>query len=68
MNKIDYRKDDDLKEKIEQFRQEEVEHKDHAINYNLNLYQTTLRKKLNKVFGFAVKIGCKVAIELSKRV
>ena len=68
LDKIDYRKNDDLKEKIEQFRQEEVEHKDHAINYNLNLYQTPLRKKLNKVFGFAVKIGCKFAIGLSKKI
>ena len=61
-------KEDDLKEKIEQFRLEEVEHKDHAINYNLALYQTPLRKKLNKVFGCVVKLGCKVAIKLSEKV
>jgi ubiquinone biosynthesis monooxygenase Coq7 len=57
-----------LAEKIEEFRLEELEHKDHAINYNLNLHQSTKRKKLNKIFGKAVKVGCKIAIAISKKI
>jgi ubiquinone biosynthesis monooxygenase Coq7 len=67
-NEEETSKNAELMEKIEQFRQEEVEHKDHAIKYNLSLYQKPLRKGLNKIFGCAVKIGCKIAIGISKKI
>lgn len=60
----------ELTEKLDQFRLEELEHKDHATNHNYNsgLDSKPVRKKLNKCFGIAVKIGCKIAIGMSKKV
>ena len=58
-----------LEEKLEQFRLEELQHKDHATNHNYNsgLNSKPIRKKLNKCFSTAVKIGCKIAISMSKK-
>ena len=58
----------ELKLKIKQFRDEEIEHKNHAIKYKNELYQSKFRKKLNNAFGFAVKISCKIAIAISKKI
>jgi ubiquinone biosynthesis monooxygenase Coq7 len=60
--------DQELRKKIHQFRQEEIEHKDHAINYNTKLYEKPIRKKLNKIFGFGIRVACKIAIEISKKI
>lgn len=52
----------ELKDKIEQFRQEELEHKEIAHNHSsdLNLF--------HKILGKGIKIGCKIAINLSKKI
>ncbi len=59
---------EDLQSKIEKFRDEEIEHKNHAIKYKNELYQSKTRKKLNDIFGFAIKISCKIAIKISKKI
>ena len=52
----------ELKNTIKQFQVEEVEHKEHAIKYKNELYQSKMRKKLNDVFGIAVKILDLIAV------
>ena len=76
LNRIDSKDDegdgnhtiDELKNAIMQFREEEIEHKNHAIKYKNGLYQSKMRKKMNKIFGHAVKITCKIAINVSKKI
>ena len=59
----------ELKNAIEQFRADEVEHMNHAIKYKADLHhQSKIRKKMNDVFGSAVKITCKIAIHISKKI
>jgi ubiquinone biosynthesis monooxygenase Coq7 len=59
---------DELKNAIVKFRDEEIEHMDHAIKYKNELYQSKRRKKMNDIFGKAVKITCKAAIAISKKI
>jgi ubiquinone biosynthesis monooxygenase Coq7 len=60
----------ELAEMLDKFRLEELEHKDYATNHNYNsdLANKSTRKKLNDLFGTAIKLGCKVAIAISKRI
>lgn len=71
---------ENLANKLEQFRLEELEHRDYAVNHNdeffdeknLIQHQNRFCKKSrefgNKIFEKFIKIGCKGAIWLSKKI
>lgn len=75
-SQIDFlRSSDDLEdlklaEMLDKFRLEELEHKDYAMNHNYNsdLSSRPTRKRLNDLFGGIIRLGCKIAIGISKRI
>lgn len=64
----DIEDEQELKNAIKQFQDEEVEHKNHAIKYKNNMHQSKIRKKMNDIFGFGVELSCKIAISISKKI
>jgi ubiquinone biosynthesis monooxygenase Coq7 len=66
INDLDHIKDESaLKEKIKRFQQEELEHKDSALNHLQKQQSNPLR---NKILGKFIANFCKLAINLSKRI
>lgn len=59
--------ENELADKIEIFRLEELEHRDYAVDHNMHYYQSPLRVKAINLFERSVKIGCKIAIFISKK-
>ena len=58
-SQLDFIKDLEIKNKIEKFRQEELEHRDIAISNG---------SFSNNLLSNIIKIGCKIAINLSKKI
>ena len=57
-----------LADKLERFRKEELEHRDYAVHYNSQQNLSHTRVIANNIFEKIVKMGCRVAIFISKRI
>ncbi len=84
LSDIDRKYFSELLEKIKLFRQEEIDHMKYANEYNINSFNSSdfhddksqiknrcknkINKLANKIFSKFVKIGCKSAIHLSKKI